>query len=55
MAREFLETQLDDAKANLERSEEELAKFAKSVNVVSLDKDLNLTYKQLSETECSIC
>ncbi|MGI9534155.1 MAG: GumC family protein [Thermodesulfobacteriota bacterium] len=49
VAREFLETQLDDSKANLERSEEELSKFAKSVNVVSLDKDLNLIYKQLAE------
>ena len=49
MAREFLETQLDSSKASLEKSEEELAKFAKSVNVVSLDKDLNLIYKQLAE------
>jgi len=49
IAREFLEVQLDESKANLENSEEELAKFAKSVNVVSLDKDLNLIYKQLAE------
>ena len=49
VAREFLEIQLDNTKASLENSEEELAKFAKSVNVVSLDKDLNLVYKQLEE------
>ena len=49
VAREFLEVQLDNTKASLEKSEEELAKFAKSVNVVSLDKDLNLVYKQLEE------
>jgi len=49
VAREFLEIQLDNSKASLEKSEEELSKFAKSVNVVSLDKDLNLTYKQLEE------
>ena len=48
-AREFLSEQLKSAKANLERSEEELTKFAKSVDVVSLDKDLNLVYKQLAQ------
>jgi len=49
IAREFLEIQLDNSKASLEKAEEELAKFAKSVKVVSLDKDLNLIYKQLEE------
>lgn len=49
VAREFLEKQLEQAKAKLERAEEDLGGFAKSVDIVSLDKDLNLTYKQLSE------
>jgi len=49
IAREFLEVQLDNTKAILEKSEEELVKYAKSVNVVSLDKDLNLVYKQLEK------
>jgi polysaccharide biosynthesis transport protein len=49
VAREFLEKQLEQAKAKLEKAEEDLGGFAKSLDIVSLDKDLNLTYKQLSE------
>lgn len=46
-AREFLESQLDQAKANLEKTEEMLGSFAKSVNIVSLNENLNLVYTQL--------
>jgi len=48
-ARKFLQKQLDQAKANLENTEETLNSFAKSVNIVSLDKNLNLEYTQLSK------
>ncbi len=48
-AREFLEKQLQEAKARLERSEEELNRFAKSADIISLDENLNLVYKQLAE------
>ncbi len=49
VAKEFLKKQLDQSKGRLERSEEELSKFAKGVDVVSLDKDLNLVYIQLEQ------
>jgi capsular exopolysaccharide synthesis family protein len=47
-ARKFLEKQLSQVKANLERAEEELNKFSKSSDIISLDANLNLTYKQLA-------
>ncbi|HVY55261.1 MAG TPA: polysaccharide biosynthesis tyrosine autokinase, partial [Thermodesulfobacteriota bacterium] len=48
-ARKFLEKQLSQVKANLERAEEELNKFSKSADIISLDTNLNLTYKQLAD------
>ena len=48
-AREFLRRQLDEAKANLERAEEELNKFSKIAGIVSLDSKLNIEYKELAE------
>ncbi|MBI4229021.1 MAG: polysaccharide biosynthesis tyrosine autokinase, partial [Deltaproteobacteria bacterium] len=48
-ARGFLEKQLEQVKAKLERAEEELSAFAKSADIVSLDENLNLIYKQLAE------
>lgn len=48
-ARTFLKKQLDQVKANLETAEEELNKFAKNSNIVSLDENLNLIYLQLSD------
>lgn len=48
-ARQFLEKQLGEVKANLERAEEELSTFAKGADIVSLDEKFNLTYKQLAE------
>ena len=48
-ARRFLEKQLGEVKAKLERAEEELSSFAKGADIVSLDEKFNLTYKQLAE------
>ncbi|MBI2485754.1 MAG: polysaccharide biosynthesis tyrosine autokinase [Deltaproteobacteria bacterium] len=48
-ARGFLEKQLEQVKAKLERAEEELSAFAKTADIVSLDGNLNLIYKQLAE------
>ena len=48
-ARKFLEKQLSQVKANLERAEEDLNAFSKSADIISLDTNLNLTYKQLAE------
>jgi len=53
-AREFLEKQLQEAKARLEKSEEELNTFAKSADIISLDENLNLVYKQLAELNKSL-
>jgi capsular exopolysaccharide synthesis family protein len=48
-ARDFLQKQLGEVKVRLEKAEEDLSTFAKGADIVSLDKDLNLTYKQLAE------
>ncbi len=48
-ARKFLEKQLAQVKANLERAEEDLNQFSKAADIISLDTNLNLTYKQLAE------
>lgn len=48
-ARKFLEKQLAQVKAHLEKAEEELNLFAKNSDIISLDKNLNLTFLQLSE------
>ncbi len=48
-ARKFLEKQLSQVKANLERAEEGLNEFSKAADIISLDANLNLTYKQLAE------
>jgi len=48
-AGESLNTQLAKVKEKLEKTQDELNKFAKEHDIVSLDKDLNLTYKQLAE------
>ena len=46
---ESLSTQLKKLKEKLEKTQEELSQFAKKWDIVSLDKDLNLTYKQLAD------
>ena len=48
-AREFLQNQLDKLKAKIEQTEEDLYTFAKNVDIISLDKDIDLNYKQLVE------
>lgn len=48
-ARKFLEKQLSQVKARLEKAEEDLNEFAKKEDIISLDANMNLTYKQLSE------
>lgn len=53
-AKEFLETQLDEVKIKIERAEETLASYAKQVDIVSLDKDIDLNYKQLVEITDSL-
>lgn len=46
---ESLSTQLKKVKEKLEKTQQELDQFAKKWDIVSLDKDLNLTYKQLAD------
>jgi len=47
--REFLNNQHRQAKKTLEDSEKNLRQFLKDNNIVSLDANLNLTFKQLAE------
>ncbi|MDA2918210.1 polysaccharide biosynthesis tyrosine autokinase [Desulfobacterota bacterium AH_259_B03_O07] len=47
--RKFLKKQLEHSQINLEKSEEELNEFSKKSDIISLDKNMNLTYHQLSE------
>lgn len=49
IAREFLTKQIDRAQIELERSEDELNRFAKQSGIVSLDGNLNSVYVQLEE------
>jgi polysaccharide biosynthesis transport protein len=44
-----LSKQLSKVKEKLENTQQELSQFAKKWDIVSLDKDLNLTYKQLAD------
>lgn len=49
VAGEFLQDQLDEAKANLERSEKELIDFARKVDIVSLEDEQNILIVELEE------
>ncbi|MFW5874673.1 MAG: GumC family protein [bacterium] len=49
-AREYLMKQIDRAKINLEKAEEQQHEFARQAGIVSLDSKLNSTYRQLEET-----
>ena len=49
LAREFLTKQIYQSKIILEKSEEELNRFAKMAGIVSLDSALNSVYSQLTE------
>lgn len=44
-----LSKQLKTVKEKLEKTQDELNEYAKKWDIVSLDKDLNLTYKQLAD------
>jgi capsular exopolysaccharide synthesis family protein len=49
IARDFLMLQIDRAKINLEKAEEQLNLFAKKAGIVSLDARLNSIYRHLEE------
>ncbi|MGI9534994.1 MAG: polysaccharide biosynthesis tyrosine autokinase, partial [Thermodesulfobacteriota bacterium] len=48
-AGESLRTQLEGVRKKLAVTQDELSEYAKKFDIVSLDKNLNLTYKQLGE------
>jgi len=54
IARDFLMKQIDRAKISLEKTEEELNRFAKQAGIVSLDARLNSIYRQLEELNSSV-
>jgi capsular exopolysaccharide synthesis family protein len=54
LAREFLMKQIDRAKINLEKAEEDLNRFAKQAGIVSLDSKLNSVYRQLEELNTAL-
>ncbi len=49
-AKQQLEKQLEVARINLEKAENNLNSFAQKAGIVSLDSNLNLIYRQLEET-----
>jgi len=53
-ARIFLMKQINQSKIDLERSEEELNRFAKHAGIVSLDTKLNSVYSQLGELNSAL-
>ena len=53
-ARAFLMKQINQSKIDLERSEEELNRFAKHTGIVSLDTKLNSVYSQLEELNSAL-
>lgn len=53
-AKEYLNKQMERAKINLEKTEEELNRFAKLSNIVSLDSKLNSEYSQLEELNTAL-
>jgi len=54
LARDFLMKQIDRAKINLEKAEEDLNKFGKQAGIVSLDAKLNSVYRQLEELNSAL-
>jgi capsular exopolysaccharide synthesis family protein len=54
IARDFLMKQIDRAKISLEKTEEQLNRFAKQAGIVSLDSRLNSIYRQLEELNSSL-
>ena len=53
-AKQQLDKQIDVARIQLERSEDELNKFAQKAGIVSLDSKLNLVYRQLEEINSAL-
>jgi capsular exopolysaccharide synthesis family protein len=49
IARDFLMLQIDRAKINLEKAEEDLNRFGKLAGIVSLDAKVNSVYRQLED------
>ena len=54
LARDFLMKQIDRAKINLEKAEEDLNRFGKQSGIVSLDAKLNSIYRQLEELNSAL-
>ena len=54
IARDFLMLQIDRAKINLEKAEEQLNQFAKQAGIVSLDAGLNSIYRHLEELNSAV-
>ncbi len=54
LANEQLQKQIEIARIRLEKSEEELNRFAQKAGIVSLDSRLNLVYKQLEEINAAL-
>jgi succinoglycan biosynthesis transport protein ExoP len=53
-AREFLQKQLAEVKVNLEDSEQALYQFLAKNEIIGLDKDMSLIYRQLDELQRSL-
>jgi len=54
LARDFLMKQIDRAKINLEKAEEDLNRFGKQAGIVSLDAKMNSVYRQLEELNSAL-
>ena len=48
-AKDFLENQIGQVKAKIEIAEEKLSEYASGMDIISLDKDVELNYQQLTE------
>ena len=54
LAREFIMKQIERARIDLEKAEEDLNRFAKQAGIVSLDSRLNSVYRQLEELNSAL-
>ncbi len=54
LANEQLQKQIEVARVRLEKSEDELNRFAQKAGIVSLDSRMNLIYKQLEEINTAL-
>lgn len=53
-AREYLMKQIDRAKINLEKAEEQQSRFARQAGIVSMDSRINSIYRQLEDINASL-